>query len=122
MPDPAGFVQHRKPGRNRILSDVSGWFESHRFQNRLDSFATKDYLVAMHGTIDTLTQDAMHLSEDQRITLAHRLLSSIEPPESEQIESAWNTEIKRRISRFRKGLVETIPADEVFAQLDARLK
>ena len=80
------------------------------------------YPIPMRGTIEELTQDAMHLSEDQRITLAHRLLSSIEPPESEQIESAWNSEIKRRISSFRKGLVKTIPANEVFAQLDARLK
>lgn len=76
----------------------------------------------MRVTFAELTREALDLPEDQKVTLAHQLLSSIEPPETTEIEAAWNSEIQRRISDFRKGLVKTVPADQVFADLDARLK
>jgi len=76
----------------------------------------------MHATVAELTREALDLSEDQKVTLAHKLLSSIEPAETAENEAAWDSEIQRRISDFRQGLVKTVPADEVFADLDARLK
>jgi putative addiction module component (TIGR02574 family) len=75
----------------------------------------------MKESIETLLAEAMHLSTDQRMTLAHRMLSSIEPPASAEVEAAWDAEIRRRIARYDAGEVRAIPVAEVFAELDRRL-
>ena len=74
----------------------------------------------MNATVDHLIQDALHLSEDQRITLAYKILLSVEPPVSTHIESTWDTEIRDRISRYKAGNVKTVPASEVFAEFDIK--
>jgi len=64
----------------------------------------------------------MQLPPDQRLTLAHRILSSVEPLASAEIDVAWDTEIRERIARFAAGSVRGIPATEVFAEVDRRLR
>ena len=76
----------------------------------------------MAGTVDGLTKEAGDLPEDQRLTLAYRILSTLEPPISAEIEEAWEREIRSRIKEFREGKSKSIPADEVFAELDDALK
>lgn len=76
----------------------------------------------MPATVDGLAQQANDLPEDQRLTLAFRILSTLEPPLSAEIEQAWEREIRDRIKKFREGKSKSIPADEVFAELDADLK
>ncbi|MBI2947776.1 MAG: addiction module protein [Verrucomicrobia bacterium] len=63
----------------------------------------------------------MQLPPDQRLTLAHRILSSVEPTGSSEIDAAWNAEIRERIARYDAGGVRSIPAAEVFAEVDRRL-
>ncbi|MHB8524069.1 MAG: addiction module protein [Limisphaerales bacterium] len=76
----------------------------------------------MAGTIETLASEAMQLPPDQRLTLAHRILSSVEPAPSVEIDAAWDTEIRERIARYDAGAVRSIPATEVFAEVDRRLR
>lgn len=76
----------------------------------------------MPATVDGLTKEATDLPEDQRLTLAYRILSTLEPPISAEIEEAWEREISGRIKKFREGKSESIPASEVFAELDDALK
>lgn len=76
----------------------------------------------MSESIDTLFAEAMHLSAEQRLTLAHRMLSSVEPAATPEIEVAWNDEIRRRIARYDAGEVKAIPVADVFAELDRRLR
>jgi len=71
---------------------------------------------------DELETEALRLPEDQRVSLAHRLLTSLEPPVSEAIVSAWDTEIRERIAAYDRGEIEAIPAADVFAKLDQRLR
>jgi putative addiction module component (TIGR02574 family) len=75
----------------------------------------------MQRTVDTLTNDALSLPEDQRLTLAHRLLSSLEPQELKGVEAAWDLEIQRRIQAYDQGLTQTVPASDVFQEVDKRL-
>lgn len=75
----------------------------------------------MAGSIETLVSEAMRLPPDQRLTLAHRILSSVEPAVSSEIDAAWDTEIRNRIARYDAGEVRSIPAAEVFAEADRRL-
>lgn len=76
----------------------------------------------MPATLEQLTREAVALSQDQRLTLAYRILSTLEPPPSAAIEEAWEREIAERIKRFKEGASETIPAEEVFAELDTFLQ
>jgi putative addiction module component (TIGR02574 family) len=76
----------------------------------------------MPATVDGLAKQAIDLPADQRLTLAFRILSTLEPPLSAEIEEAWEREISDRIKKFREGKSKSIPADEVFAELDADLK
>ncbi len=80
------------------------------------------YCGVMAESIDTLVSEAMHLPPDQRLTLAHRILSSVEPPASSEIDTAWDAEIRERIARYDVGGVKSIPAAEVFAEADRRLR
>ena len=63
----------------------------------------------------------MRLPPDQRLTLAHKILSSVEPAGSPGLEAEWNLEIRARIARYDRGETRGIPASEVFADLDRRL-
>lgn len=69
------------------------------------------------AAFDTLAQDALGLPPDQRIALAQRLLSSMEPEPDPAAEAAWETEIARRIARLDAGEAISVPAAEVFARL-----
>ena len=71
----------------------------------------------MATTFDVLAQDALVLPPDQRVALAHRLLSSVEPDLDPDAEAAWEREIARRIAESDAGDVTPIPAAEVFARL-----
>jgi hypothetical protein len=72
--------------------------------------------------LDDLLSEASKLPEDQKLTLAHRLLASVEPSVSEQVEQAWDLEIRERIARFDRGEACTRPAGEVFSDLDRLLR
>ncbi len=73
------------------------------------------------NSINQILQDAILLPEDQRLTLANRLLMLSEPHASEEVQSAWDTEIRDRISRYDRGKMSSRPASEVFSDLDRRL-
>jgi putative addiction module component (TIGR02574 family) len=76
----------------------------------------------MSEAVDTIIAEAVRLPPDQRLTLVHRILTSVEPEESTETEAAWDKEIRERIARFDAGEVRSIPAGEVFAELDRRLR
>jgi hypothetical protein len=76
----------------------------------------------MNPSIETIASEAMLLPRDQRFTLAHRILVSIEPTADSGVEMAWETEIKDRIRRYDEGRLPGIPGPAVFAELDQRLK
>ena len=71
----------------------------------------------MAATFDVLVQDALVLPPDQRIALAHRLLSSVEPEPDPGAEAAWEQEIAHRIADSDAGEIVCVPAAEVFARL-----
>jgi putative addiction module component (TIGR02574 family) len=75
----------------------------------------------MAETIESLVREATELPPDQRFTLARRILASVEPEGSPAIDAAWEAAIRERIGRYDAGLSKSIPASEVFAELDRRL-
>ena len=71
----------------------------------------------MPTTLESLSQEALVLPPDQRLTLARRLLDSVELEPEPGAEAAWEAEIARRIERFDSGASRPIPASEVFDRL-----
>ena len=57
----------------------------------------------MSEPIDTIVSDAMHLPPDQRLTVAHRILTSVEPETSSEIEAAWDAEIRQPLPGMMPG-------------------
>jgi putative addiction module component (TIGR02574 family) len=68
---------------------------------------------------------AMELSYDERAKLSEELWWSLHPPAEnlpqEEIDAAWDAEIKRRIEDIHSGAVEMIPADQVLKELRHRI-
>lgn len=71
----------------------------------------------MPATFDTISQDALVLPPDQRLTLARRLLDSVDLEPEPGAEAAWQAEIAQRIARYDAGESRGISAGEVFARL-----
>lgn len=75
--------------------------------------------------LEQLEAEALNLPLNQRARLAQRLLASLDEEEAEdpqEVERAWEEEIRRRLEAYHAGKVQTIPASEVFAKARARLR
>jgi putative addiction module component (TIGR02574 family) len=76
----------------------------------------------MGAMLEELENQALQLSPKERGELIHRLIVSLESePEDtpEAIAKAWDEEIARRVADMDAGKTVWIPAEEVFARLDA---
>jgi hypothetical protein len=73
-------------------------------------------------SVETIAEEALLLPKDQRFTLAHRILASVEPETEPGAELAWDTEIRERIRRYDAGLSVGVSGREVFAELDKKLR
>src|SRR5487761_1010685 len=76
----------------------------------------------MSDSVEAIVAEAVQLPPDQRLTLAHKILSSVEPEPSAETDAAWDREIRERMARYDAGELQAIPAAEVFAELDCRLR
>jgi len=74
--------------------------------------------------MDSIIRDALVLPPEQRVMLANMLMSSVNEGEDPDpaVEAAWHDVIVARMARFDAGLEKTIPAEEVFATLQQRLR
>jgi putative addiction module component (TIGR02574 family) len=74
--------------------------------------------VALKKQADEL---ANKLTAKQRIEFAERLMTGINDFADQEIERAWDREIKRRLDDYRSGKVKTIPSAQVHAEVRQRL-
>ena len=89
-------------------------------QNTDDNGRLDCYISTM-STVDRLFEEAAQLPEDQKLTLAYRLLASSEPPVTQEIEQEWDVLIRERIQRYDQGIANPRSAGEVFSDLDQKL-
>lgn len=76
----------------------------------------------MAVTLEELEAQALKLPIRERSELVHRLIVSIDgEPEGtpEEIAKAWEEEIARRVVEIDSGRMQLIPAEDVFAEIDA---
>lgn len=76
----------------------------------------------MTAILEKIENEALRLSPKERGELIHRLIVSLESEAEdspEAIAKAWDEEISRRVADMDAGKTVWIPAEEVFARLDA---
>jgi len=69
-----------------------------------------------------IQRELAELSPEQRAKLALALVESLEPEDEGDIAEAWRVEAERRYEQFKRGDVQAIPGDEVFARIRSRLR
>ena len=75
----------------------------------------------MASLVEELTARARALPPEERGRLAEELLATVQETD-EQVEAAWDQEIRRRIAEIDAGTANLIPAEEAFAQVRRLLK
>lgn len=71
----------------------------------------------MSMTIDQLTTEAMQLPASSRAELAEKLVESLDFTEDDATRAAWAAEAIRRRDDVRSGRVQTIPGEQVMAEI-----
>lgn len=71
---------------------------------------------------ETIRQEALSLSVQERADLAEQLLSSLDTLSEAEIEQLWLREAVRRADEMDQGLAKRVPADDVRRQAQALLK
>ena len=71
----------------------------------------------MITSLETVEAAAMQLSAEERAELIERLIDTVLP--APPLHPAWEAEIARRVAEMDAGLVEGIPAEQVFAKMRA---
>ncbi len=79
----------------------------------------------MPVTLEHVTAEVGELSPLDRQKLLLRLMRDLDPAaetfSQEEIDRAWDEEVARRLEEIDSGKVKTIPAEEVFARIQAKL-
>jgi len=76
--------------------------------------------IAMSLTLEQLEAEAMKLTPDERADLADRLWVSV--TSREEVATAWDAEIARRVADMDAGNTKWISMEEVMTKLRARIK
>ena len=67
----------------------------------------------MSTTVDELLRQALQLEPEARAELAALLLDSVPSEPKEDVDSAWEAEVARRVRELESGSVVTIPWEDV---------
>ena len=70
----------------------------------------------MADILKELERQAKALTPEERARLAEVLLESLQDAPLADIEAAWQHEIEQRVAAYDRGELQTISAEEVFAE------
>ena len=74
----------------------------------------------MANQLEMVEAQALKLSPEERAQLADRLITSLF--DDQEIESAWATEVERRIEEIESDRAKLIPAADSIARARAAIK
>ena len=69
----------------------------------------------MTNSENMVLDQALGLSATERANVAEKLLFSLDTPDS-KIDAVWAKEADSRVEAYKKGKIEAISAEEVFAK------
>jgi putative addiction module component (TIGR02574 family) len=76
----------------------------------------------MARAISDIEREIRTSERPEQERLLRALLEELDGPADPDADRAWLDEVQRRSADFDAGLVKTIPGDEVFERVRARLK
>ena len=76
----------------------------------------------MDTIVEKIRKEALSLAPDERASLAHDLISSLENSVTLDLTPEYEEEIQRRLEAIRSGQATSRSAEAVFADIEARLK
>ncbi len=74
----------------------------------------------MSLTIDQIEAEAAKLSCEERILLVHRLHKLDEIDDPDEVEAAWDEEIRKRMHDIDSGKVKCVPFEEVMERMKSK--
>lgn len=74
----------------------------------------------MGKSVSDIEDDIRALSDADKARLLRMLLEELDGPPNPEADRLWLEEVQRRSREIDEGRVETLPADEVIAELKAR--
>ncbi len=75
----------------------------------------------MSATFETVLNDALHLTLEERSRIATRLIESVDDDDGFELSPAWKAEIDRRIESTKNGKATLIDHDEAIAGVRRKL-
>jgi putative addiction module component (TIGR02574 family) len=76
----------------------------------------------MATPIEKITQEVVELSRRERLTLMRLLLDLDQPSQGDEIEKAWDQEIRARVRAVDEGRVSGIPYDQIQQEMTSRFR
>ena len=76
-------------------------------------------LRCMNARVDSVLEDVLRLSAEERSAVAAALIDSLESGEEGSVVEAWRVELLRRRAELRAGAVQGAPWSEVRARMIA---
>jgi putative addiction module component (TIGR02574 family) len=76
----------------------------------------------MATPIEKIAQEVVELSRRERLTLMRLLLDLDQPSQGEEIEKAWDQEIRARVRAVDEGRVSGIPYDQIQQEMTSRFR
>lgn len=73
-------------------------------------------------TLEEIRAEALSLPQESRAKLVESLMATLVESLDPEVEQAWFEEAERRRQQLLDGTVQGIPAEEVFARLNAKYR
>ena len=74
----------------------------------------------MAAEVERVVEQALSLPGMERLSVARRILESIEPEASEEVERAWEAEIIKRVETIDSGAAKFRSWEELKKDFDSR--
>jgi putative addiction module component (TIGR02574 family) len=76
----------------------------------------------MARPLETIEDEIRELSVADKETLLRVLWEELDGPPDSEVDAEWLKEAQRRAKEIDDGVVECIPAEQVFAELEALIR
>lgn len=74
----------------------------------------------MATELEKVIEQALSLPGSERLSVARRILESVEPETSEEVERAWEQEIVKRVEQIESGTASYRSWEEIKKDFDSR--
>lgn len=71
---------------------------------------------------ENVKKEALKLLPNERASIAHELIVSLDEFSDDILDQEWEDEIQRRVQMIKEGKAKGQPAEEVFAEIEAKFE